>query len=71
MYDDIINPFMEKVSDMRQKVIDAGGELTTLKVSQSVIEEMKIFGMNVEVVSSVVMPKGVDMMVVEDKDKLI
>jgi len=69
--DDLVDLFVERVAEMRQKVIDSGGRPTTLKISQSAIENMKIFGMDIDVVSSVIMPKGIDMMVVEDKDKLI
>lgn len=56
---------------MRQKVIQSGGIPTTLKISQSAIEKVKLFGMDIEVVSSVILPKGVEFMVIEDRDKLI
>ena len=62
--------FLNTVAELRQKVIVSGARPTTLLVSQSAIEEMKVFGMNIEVVSSVVMPKGIKLMVVEDKDLL-
>lgn len=68
---DLVDEFITKIAKMRHSVIDAGGRPTTLKISQSFIENMKIFGMDIEIVSSAVMPKGVDMMVIEDKDKLI
>lgn len=63
--------FIKNVEEMRQKVIQSGGIPTTLKISQSAIEKVKLFGMDIEVVSSVILPKGVEFMVIEDRDKLI
>jgi len=59
------------VAEARQAVIKAGGRPTTLKISLDAIEKTKLFGMDIEVVSSVVMPEGVDFMVIEDKDKIL
>ena len=70
MKNDFMEQFLNTVAELRQKVIVSGARPTTLLVSQSAIEEMKVFGMNIEVVSSVVMPKGIKLMVVEDKDLL-
>lgn len=67
---DIFSDFVNNVRKMRQAVIDAGGRPTTIKISQSAIEEIKLFGMNIEIVSPVLMPKDVKVIVVEDKDML-
>lgn len=43
----------------------------TLRISQQAIEKYKLFGMDIEIVSSTVLPDGVDFIVVEDKDKIL
>ena len=66
---DPMTNFVKQVAQMRQAVIDAGGRPNTLKISQQAIENIKLFGMDIEVVSSVVLPDGIDFMVIDDKDK--
>ena len=68
---DPLTSFVTHVAEMRQRVIEAGGKPNTLKISQQAIERIKLFGMDIEVVSSVVLPDGVDFMVIEDKDKTL
>lgn len=68
---DMLSKFVANVAHMRQAVIQAGGQPNTLKISQQSIEKIKLFGMNIEIVSSVVLPDGVEMMVIDDKDKRI
>lgn len=65
---DMLSQFIANVAMLRQKVIESGGRPTTLKISQTAIERIKLFGMNIEVVHPTVLPKGVDMIVYDDKD---
>ena len=68
---DPLNNFISNIAKMRQAVIKSGGRPNTLKISQQAIEKCKLFGMDIEVVSSVVLPDGVDCMVFEDSDRNI
>ena len=68
---DQLKRFIKNVADSRQLVINSGGRPDTLKISKQVIEKIKLFGMDIEVVSSTVLPDGVDFVVVQDKDKWI
>lgn len=68
---DMLEAFVKAVQKGRHAVIEAGGRPNTLKISQEAIEKVKLFGMDIEVVSSVVLPEGVDFMVIEDRDKII
>ena len=68
---DPFQKIVRQVSELRQKVIETGGRPNTLKISQEAIEKCKLFGMDIEVVSSVVLPEGVQFIVIEDKDKIL
>lgn len=63
---DKLKRFIKNVADSRQLVINSGGRPDTLKISKQAIEDIKIFGMNIEVVESSWLPDGVKFMVFEE-----
>jgi hypothetical protein len=68
---DMQSEFFKSILEARHEVIRQGGRPNTLKISRQAIEKFTLFGLDIEVVESVVLPKDTVFIVVEDKDKLI
>jgi len=66
------NDFVESVELLSLKVIEAGYQPTTFRISKEAIEEkFKILGLNIEIVSRSDIPEGMDMMVLDERAKHI